>query len=218
MGAASSNIGRVHYIRKQYDDAILHCLDALKSRKASVGEKHIEVYSTMYNLGLLKQQQQRFEETMEIYQIILDNVSIKESEHDIPNKCLVTVIINVLSIYCKQVMWQKKGLDFMQALSRLQSLRENFGYEDHNIPEALHSMSNILIGFSLHQFALPLLLEKLQIQPEQTIPALGQGVEKATKEFIQTCYNDFKKELDGYMYMKLDEMAKFRGKNKKLCL
>jgi hypothetical protein len=62
------------------------------------------------------------------------------------------------------------------------------------------------------------LLEKLQIQPEQTIPVLGQGVEKAAKEFIQTCYNDFKKESDGYMYMKLDKMAKFRGKNKKVCL
>jgi coproporphyrinogen III oxidase len=47
---------------------------------------------------------------------------------------------------------------------------------------------------------------------------LGQGVKKAAKEFIQTCYNDFKKESDGYMYMKLDKMAKFRGKNKKVCL
>jgi len=55
LGTVSSNIGRVSFIQKHYEDATAHCLDALQNRKNAFGEKHIEVYFTSYNLGLIKQ-------------------------------------------------------------------------------------------------------------------------------------------------------------------
>ena len=162
-GTISSNIGRVCFIQKQYEDAIAHCMDALQSRKTALGEDHIEVYSTFYNLGFIKQQQSSFNEAIVFYNIILDYVCA--SKHcDNPNQDVVTLIINFIFIHCKKIIFFTKSYDVLRELKRLQSLRDNFGYDYHQTQVVLGRIAAALFELSLYQFALPFLFEQLRIE------------------------------------------------------
>jgi len=112
----------------------------------------------------MKHQQGNFKEAMEIYHKVTDYVGILQGKCVIPVQDAVTLLINLLSVYCKKLTFHELNIQLLQLLKRLQLLRENFGYDDHNIPEVLNHIAQILLDHSMYSFVVIFLLEQLRIE------------------------------------------------------
>jgi tetratricopeptide (TPR) repeat protein len=51
VGTTLNNIGRVHYIKGEYDLALANYLEALRIRRSLLGKDHLDVAATVYNAG-----------------------------------------------------------------------------------------------------------------------------------------------------------------------
>jgi tetratricopeptide (TPR) repeat protein len=63
-----NNIGRVHYIKGEYDLALAKYLEALRIRRSLLGRDHLDVAATVYNAGQTFHQQGDLEKALKYYQ------------------------------------------------------------------------------------------------------------------------------------------------------
>ena len=160
----SLNLGRVFLLRKNYTEASLHCFNALQSKRSSLGDKHIEVCVTMYNLGLIMHLQGRYDKALDCYWFFLDRAFATSFQNTIPNKHKVTVLIQVLMIQCKRLNFSYKSFELSVLLKKLRSLRYNIGCNGPFITQILNSIGIFLLDFCLSHYAVPFFIEQLQIE------------------------------------------------------
>ena len=63
-----NNIGRVHYIKGEYDAALQKYLEALRIRRTLLGRDHLDVAATVYNAGQTFHQKGNLDKALKYYQ------------------------------------------------------------------------------------------------------------------------------------------------------
>lgn len=157
LGIVSNNIGRVYYATGQYNQATKECLQQLSMLRSSFGNDNINICVTLYNLGLIHQAQDKFDEASEFYDSFRKHPSVT-TKGDLSTRDMVTTLLNTL-----QLDFGLENKEFNNLLRKTQKLRDELGYENTLIPDLLNEVGQALLYNSLTHFALPFFYEELRI-------------------------------------------------------
>jgi len=124
----------------------------------------MEIYATMYILGVLMHLQERNDEALDCYHFFLDRAFATSFQNTIPNKHKVTVLIQVLMIQCKRLKFSYKSFELSVLLKILRSLWLSIGCNGPFIPQILISIGIFLVDFCLSHYAVPFFIKQLQIE------------------------------------------------------
>ena len=133
-----NNIGRVHYIKGEYDRALASYLEALRIRRLQLGKDHLDVAAVIYNSGQTYHQQGHFEKALRYYQEFMRIAIMKLG----PNHRDVGIMLKCMAqIYHEQKVYEEAIQLYQRALHVSQIA---LGTTDHaEIASILNKMGNL---------------------------------------------------------------------------
>ena len=173
MGTIATNIARAYFDRRQDDEAMDLCHDALESFTVAYGQdddiaQHIDVATAYYNLGVIHHKNENYEKAMNCYAHFFNFVGCTKQRLDISalytSEDVTTALLNAVIAQCKQSFFHDKNSELHDLVSNLQLLRCDFGDEHPDIPSMLDEIGNLLRVLDEHEYVQYLFDEKVRVE------------------------------------------------------
>jgi tetratricopeptide (TPR) repeat protein len=142
-----NNIGRVHYIKGEYDYALLKYLEALRIRRRLLGKDHLDVAATVYNAGQTFHQQGELDKALKYYQefmrITVPKLGQNHRDVAIMLKCMAQIhheqrkYEHALKLYAEALTVAEDALGVHAEVASILNKMGNLYYERGDFDEAL---------------------------------------------------------------------------------
>ena len=166
-GIVTSNIGRVHFKRKDYSKAIASCLAMVETYLSFLDDRHEYVCVGMYNLGLACEAKGELETAVKSFEYFLCNISLEICGLSISSTDLVAIFTHILIVLIEN---DSHGIcscpDLIFYLKKANDIISLKCFEHSMMSEYLKHIGNKLIEINLQQIALPFLLEQLRVEKQ----------------------------------------------------
>lgn len=142
-----NNIGRVHYIKGEYDHALLRYLEALRIRRRLLGKDHLDVAATVYNAGQTFHQQGELDKALKYYQefmrITVPTLGQQHRDVAIMLKCMAQIYHEqrdydrALKLYSEALSIAQDALGVHAEVASILNKMGNLYYERDDFDQAL---------------------------------------------------------------------------------
>ena len=143
-----NNIGRVYYIKGEYDHALAKYLEALRIRRTLLGKDHLDVAATVYNAGQTFHQQGQLDKALKYYQefmrITVPKLGQNHRDVSVMLKCMAQIYHEqknyekALKLYEEALTVGGQALGVHAEVASILNKMGNLFYEQGDFDNALH--------------------------------------------------------------------------------
>lgn len=147
VGTTLNNIGRVHYIKGEYDLALANYLEALRIRRSLLGKDHLDVAATVYNAGQTFHQKGDLSKALKYYKafmrITVPKLGQNHRDVAIMLKCMAQIYHEqreyekALSLYSEALTVGRAALGMHAEVASILNKMGNLFYERGDFDAAL---------------------------------------------------------------------------------
>lgn len=153
-----NNMGRIHFLRFEYEEALSVYAEALFIRVQILGEDSIDVAATVYNSGQCYHQLGQFENAMQYYKRFIDLITKNGGP---PGRDAAIVYRGIGEILQQQHDLKRAFNAFKDAL---QAEKQSLGKFNQQVASTLNKLGNLCYEMQDHTSALQYYQEGLEIE------------------------------------------------------
>ncbi len=160
MGTVLNNIGRMHFVLNDIDEALNYHEAAYQVRKLALGEKHIDTGVASFNIGQCYQALKKADLSFKYYSIFVESIFQSANLQSL-TKNIVRSFEHIAACYHEDENYEHASPFYDLAL---QSSKRIFGEKDAHVAQILNQRGNMFCELSSWDYALQSYKDGLEIE------------------------------------------------------